>query len=89
MTSPISRQVTPVPMAVAWRDGNLWLLDQTRLPFDEHVFHCDTLAAVYDAIRDLKVRGAPAIGIAAAYGCWWGWILAAICPFCFVAEPTI
>jgi methylthioribose-1-phosphate isomerase len=68
MTSPSSRQVTPVPMAVAWRDGNLWLLDQTRLPFDEHVFHCDTLVAVYDAIRALKVRGAPAIGIAAAYG---------------------
>jgi methylthioribose-1-phosphate isomerase len=55
-------------MAVDWRDGELWLLDQTRLPFAEHVFHCDTLTSVFDAIRALKVRGAPAIGIAAAYG---------------------
>jgi methylthioribose-1-phosphate isomerase len=68
MTSSISTQTAAVPMAVVWRDGQLWLLDQTRLPFDEHVFHCDTLESVFEAIRALKVRGAPAIGIAAAYG---------------------
>ncbi|MFT4631885.1 MAG: methylthioribose-1-phosphate isomerase [Candidatus Pseudothioglobus sp.] len=68
MTSSILTQTATVPMAVAWRDGKLWLLDQTRLPFVEHVFNCDTLESVFGAIQALKVRGAPAIGIAAAYG---------------------
>ena len=49
-------------------DGHLVLLDQTRLPV-EHVDHvCADLEAVWEAIRSLRVRGAPAIGIAAAYG---------------------
>lgn len=68
MTFPISTRAALVPMAVVWRDGKLWLLDQTRLPFDELVFHCDTLESVFEAIKALRVRGAPAIGIAAAYG---------------------
>ena len=49
-------------------DGQLVLLDQTKLPV-EHVDHlCTDLEAVWEAIRSLRVRGAPAIGIAAAYG---------------------
>jgi methylthioribose-1-phosphate isomerase len=56
------------PEPIRWRDQHLELLDQTRLP--EHaVYELQTsLESVYDAIRQLKVRGAPAIGIAAAYG---------------------
>ena len=56
--------------AVAWdaaRRG-LRLLDQTRLPAETCYVTCTSLEAVHDAIRRLVVRGAPAIGIAAAYG---------------------
>lgn len=48
-------------------DG-LVILDQTRLPSEESFLTLKTLEEVYDAIYHLKVRGAPAIGIAAAYG---------------------
>ena len=44
------------------------LLDQRRLPDDEVELACRSAAEVADAIRELAVRGAPAIGIAAAYG---------------------
>jgi methylthioribose-1-phosphate isomerase len=56
------------PEPIRWRDERLELLDQTQLP-GRVVFEVQTsLDTVYDAIRELKVRGAPAIGIAAAYG---------------------
>jgi methylthioribose-1-phosphate isomerase len=44
------------------------LLDQTLLPREERVLRCTTPEDVADAIRRLAVRGAPAIGVAAAYG---------------------
>ena len=44
------------------------LLDQRRLPDEVVEVRCETAADVADAIRDMAVRGAPAIGIAAAYG---------------------
>ena len=44
------------------------LLDQRRLPDEEVELRCTSAAAVADAIRDMAIRGAPAIGIAAAYG---------------------
>jgi methylthioribose-1-phosphate isomerase len=44
------------------------LLDQRRLPDEEVEVHCSSAAEVAEAIRTLTVRGAPAIGIAAAYG---------------------
>lgn len=59
--------------AVQWRDDCLRLLDQRKLPFDEAWIECIGADAVAQAIRDLVVRGAPAIGIAAA----WGVVLAA------------
>lgn len=54
--------------AIEWRDGALHLLDQRLLPFEERWCACDSAAAVAEAIRDMLVRGAPAIGISAAYG---------------------
>lgn len=48
--------------------GHLRLLDQTRLPTEEVWLDCYDVASVWKAIRNLQVRGAPAIGIAAAYG---------------------
>jgi methylthioribose-1-phosphate isomerase len=59
--------------AVLWRGDRLRLLDQRRLPFAEDYIDCTTPDEVAHAIRDLVVRGAPAIGIAAA----WGVVLAA------------
>jgi methylthioribose-1-phosphate isomerase len=49
--------------------GHLRLLDQTRLPLETRYLDCRTVQDVWDAIKRLSVRGAPAIGIAAAYGC--------------------
>jgi methylthioribose-1-phosphate isomerase len=51
-----------------YRDGVLWLLDQTLLPQSETLIECRRHAQVAEAIISLRVRGAPAIGIAAAYG---------------------
>jgi methylthioribose-1-phosphate isomerase len=54
--------------AVQWTDYGLQLLDQRRLPAREIFLPLEDVAAVADAIRDMVVRGAPAIGITAAYG---------------------
>ena len=59
--------------AVQWRGDHLALLDQRLLPQEECWIACRDAVAVTQAIRDLVVRGAPAIGIAAA----WGVVLAA------------
>ena len=53
--------------AIAWREGALHLLDQRLLPFTQTWLAYDSAAAVAEAIRLMVVRGAPAIGIAAAY----------------------
>src|SRR6185437_8487107 len=44
------------------------MIDQTRLPGEVSMLTCATSAEVAEAIRRLQVRGAPAIGVAAAYG---------------------
>jgi methylthioribose-1-phosphate isomerase len=49
-------------------DGYLRLIDQTLLPLEFTEIDCRTVESVWEAIRTLRVRGAPAIGIAAAYG---------------------
>ena len=54
--------------AVQWQGDHLRLLDQRRLPADEVWVECRTAEQVTQAIRNLAVRGAPAIGIAAAWG---------------------
>jgi methylthioribose-1-phosphate isomerase len=54
--------------AIQWRDDNLHLLDQRHLPQQENWLVLEDAPAVAQAIRDMVVRGAPAIGIAAAYG---------------------
>jgi methylthioribose-1-phosphate isomerase len=58
-----------LPFRPLYREGtNLRLLDQRRLPAEEVWLELDAPAGVADAIRDMAVRGAPAIGVAAAYG---------------------
>lgn len=54
--------------AIDWRDGALHLLDQRILPFEETWIAYTSAAGVAEAIRSMVVRGAPAIGISAAYG---------------------
>jgi methylthioribose-1-phosphate isomerase len=52
--------------------GQLILIDQTHLPCEQLLKACGTVEEVWEAIRVLRVRGAPAIGVAAAYGCVLG-----------------
>ena len=53
---------------VEWKDGAVRLLDQSRLPSHVEFLDCRDYRAVAQAIRELKVRGAPAIGVTAAMG---------------------
>lgn len=53
---------------IKYKDGHLLILDQTRLPGEEIYEEQFTKEDVWDAIYKLKVRGAPAIGVAAGYG---------------------
>ncbi len=55
-----------------YRDGVLHLLDQRRLPTEELWLEYRDYQGVAEAIRSMVVRGAPAIGIAAAFGAWFG-----------------
>ena len=51
-----------------WRDGRLTIIDQTLLPVTFKEITLDTLEEVWEAIKALRVRGAPAIGVCAAFG---------------------
>jgi methylthioribose-1-phosphate isomerase len=63
------RELEPEQIVRLEEDGPaVVLLDQRRLPEEVVDVRCATAAEVADAIRDMVVRGAPAIGIAAAYG---------------------
>ncbi|QCF25545.1 S-methyl-5-thioribose-1-phosphate isomerase [Hydrocarboniclastica marina] len=54
--------------ALVWEDGCLRMLDQRLLPAEEVWLECTDVESVVEGIRGMAVRGAPAIGIAAAYG---------------------
>ncbi len=53
---------------VEWKDGVVWLIDQSQLPGRVEILGCRDYHTVADAIRELRVRGAPAIGVTAAMG---------------------
>ena len=53
---------------VEWRDGVVVMIDQRLLPLEETYLHCRTWEEVADAICTMGVRGAPALGVAAAMG---------------------
>lgn len=62
---------TTIPRTIAWigdANGHVRLLDQTLLPTQVVYRDCRTVEEVWEAIRNLRVRGAPAIGVAAAMG---------------------
>ncbi len=54
--------------AVDWVDGKLRFIDQTLLPAEERYVETEHVGVVAEAIRALRIRGAPAIGVAAAFG---------------------
>jgi methylthioribose-1-phosphate isomerase len=60
--------VTIEAAPLRWEDGALMVLDQRRLPERESWVRCETADQAAECIRTLTVRGAPAIGLAAAYG---------------------
>ena len=51
-----------------WKDSKLFLIDQTKLPDEVDYVECSDYNDVIDAIMTMKVRGPPAIGVAAAFG---------------------
>jgi len=51
-----------------WENNELVLIDQTKLPDELVYYHCKNYKDVIYAIKTMKVRGAPAIGVAAAFG---------------------
>src|SRR5512135_1448211 len=53
---------------IEWKDGKVIMLDQSRLPCEVRFIECTDYGMVADGIRKLWIRGAPAIGIAAAMG---------------------
>jgi len=57
---------------IEWTNGQLKIIDQTMLPGREVHTYLGSSGQVWDAIKKLKVRGAPAIGIAGAYGLYLG-----------------
>ncbi len=69
--------MTKIVETLEWRDRDacLLLIDQTLLPHQFEIIECITYQAVGEAIRQMRVRGAPAIGVTAAYGM----ALAALC----------
>ena len=65
-------KITPPVKVIEWvgdaKRGHLRLLDQTKLPQQEVYVECRDAMGVWDAIRTMVVRGAPAIGVAGGYG---------------------
>jgi methylthioribose-1-phosphate isomerase len=68
MLTPSFRHIKPVWWEENEQGGTLFLLDQTRLPHQLHYLQLHHEQEVAEAIRSLRVRGAPAIGVAAAFG---------------------
>ena len=58
----------PEIRAIEYAYGKLCLLDQTRLPLDEHTVELRLYREVIQAVKEMRVRGAPALGVVAAYG---------------------
>lgn len=68
MTTLSSKEIYPV----LWQNDKVLLIDQTRLPTEYTVVEIKRCADMAQAIRTMIVRGAPAIGVAAAYGMYLG-----------------
>lgn len=58
----------PPVTTLEWKAQQLYIIDQTLLPIRETILELTTLEETWEAIKSLQVRGAPAIGVCAAYG---------------------
>ncbi|MEZ0247690.1 MAG: S-methyl-5-thioribose-1-phosphate isomerase [Thermoproteus sp.] len=68
LVKEIKANYKPKLKVIEWKGDRLSLLDQRLLPFEAKYLELKTVDGVADAIRNMAVRGAPAIGITAAYG---------------------
>lgn len=68
MTVPPAAPIYPI----RWHEDKVWLIDQTRLPAAYEEIPITSCAEMAQAIQTMIVRGAPAIGVAAAYGMYLG-----------------
>jgi methylthioribose-1-phosphate isomerase len=76
----------PIP-TIEWVDDRIHLIDQTLLPNEFKQIYCDDVESIWEAIKSLRVRGAPAIGIAGALGAVLGiWKSKAVSYPDFAAE---
>ena len=57
---------------IEWKNGKVRIIDQTKLPHKLSFLNLRTVDQIVDAIKSMKIRGAPAIGVAAAFGCVLG-----------------
>jgi methylthioribose-1-phosphate isomerase len=57
---------------ILWQDDSVLLIDQTRIPGEYRMVKIDRIDDMANAIKTMMVRGAPAIGVAAAYGMYLG-----------------
>jgi methylthioribose-1-phosphate isomerase len=64
--------VTKAQPTVVFEDQKVFLLDQTLLPLERVMITIPNAPTMWEAIKVLRVRGAPAIGVAAAFGLWLG-----------------
>lgn len=53
---------------ITWTKGRIRIIDQTKLPQALEYLYCRDLGSLWEAIKQLRVRGAPALGVAAAFG---------------------
>ncbi len=53
---------------IEWKEGKVYMLDQRKLPFEELVVEHSSYLEVAESIKNMVIRGAPAIGVAAAMG---------------------
>ena len=65
---PVRKPRTHMIETIQWTDAGVVMIDQTRLPREEVYVTCTDYQQVADAIRSMVIRGAPAIGVAAAMG---------------------
>ena len=61
----------PIP-TIEWKNNKVKIIDQTLLPHRVKFIFCDSAQSVWKVIRTMKIRGAPALGVAAAFGAYLG-----------------
>ena len=61
--------LVPLTPTIKWTDNKIKIIDQTKLPLEEEYIETDDYKKICDAIYNLSIRGAPAIGVAGAYAC--------------------